>query len=311
MASLLSMVRCVVTTFIKPTSDIGITVNKVAWLVVRFGQLSTELSVVLFGLFFARLDSEKSIFRIMYLTIPISLVYTSIQGFLELLYPDKHYIVYVDDDHYFDLYGHGGMIFWFISSTIFFLMYTTIFLLPFTRLKATFPIPTKKSFYVYCLIMAVLEFVQLSGSAITYADLGSFGMGLCLLDFTTYVSFTSFGPLVYVVFLRKIFKKETLMPNRYLIDFDGSNEHSINSQHDQLVRSINQSGNIVITSKQRRSLNDENSGRPSNSYNSFRDEFSHRQILNNPFDFDESFEEEENQNENDDEPTVIILSSSR
>lgn len=45
----------------------------------RFGQLSTELSVVLFGLFFARLDSEKSIFRIMYLTIPISLVYTSIQ----------------------------------------------------------------------------------------------------------------------------------------------------------------------------------------------------------------------------------------
>lgn len=101
------------------------------------------------------------------------------------------------------------------------------------------------------------------------------------------------------------------MPNRYLIDFDGSNEHSINSQHDQLVRSINQSGNIVITSKQRRSLNDENSGRPSNSYNSFRDEFSHRQILNNPFDFDESFEEEENQNENDDEPTVIILSSSR
>lgn len=99
----------------------------------RFGQLSTELSVVLFGLFFARLDSEKSIFRIMYLTIPISLIYTSIQvkksshinldsnifsdmiilfgkGFLELLYPDKHYIVYVDDDHYFDLYGHGGMV---------------------------------------------------------------------------------------------------------------------------------------------------------------------------------------------------------
>lgn len=36
MASLLSMVRCVVTTFIKPTSDIGITVNKVAWLVVRY-----------------------------------------------------------------------------------------------------------------------------------------------------------------------------------------------------------------------------------------------------------------------------------
>jgi hypothetical protein len=54
--------------------------------------------------------------------------------------------------------------------------------------------------------MAVIEFLQLSGSAITYADLGNFGLGLCLLDLTTYVSFTSFGPLVYAVFLRKIFK---------------------------------------------------------------------------------------------------------
>ena len=48
-------------------------------MITRFSQLSTELSVVFFGLFFARLDSEKSILRIMYLTIPISLVYIMIQ----------------------------------------------------------------------------------------------------------------------------------------------------------------------------------------------------------------------------------------
>lgn len=45
----------------------------------RFGQLSTELSVVLFGLFFGRLESEKSILRIIMLTIPTTLVYISIQ----------------------------------------------------------------------------------------------------------------------------------------------------------------------------------------------------------------------------------------
>ena len=32
---------------------------------------------------------------------------------------DKHYIVVDNHDHYYDLYGHGGMIFWLISSLIF------------------------------------------------------------------------------------------------------------------------------------------------------------------------------------------------
>lgn len=314
LASLLSITRCIVTTYIKPTNQIGVVINKFAWLIVRFGQLSTELSVVIFGLFFARLDSEKSIFRIMYLTIPISLLYTSIQGCLELLFPDKHYVVYVDDDHYFDLYGHGGMIFWFVSSTIFFLIYIAIFSLPFTRLKATFPIPTKKSFYAYCFLMAILEFIQLSGAAITYADFGTFGFGLCILDFTTFVSFTMFGPLVYIIFLKKFFQKETILSNRYLLNIDGSFDQSMNSHHDQLTRSINQSGNILITSNPRSSMfsNDHEQAHSSNinSYSSFRDEFSHRKILNNPFDFDESFEEE-NENNNDEEPTVIILSGGR
>lgn len=310
LASLLSISRCIVTTFIKPIDQIGVLINKIVWLIVRFGQLSTELSVVMFGLFFGKLDSQKSIFRIMFLTIPISMFYISIQAFLELVYPDKHYVVFVDDDHYYDLYGHGGMIFWFISSTIFFLIYTAIFILPFTRLKTTFPIPTKKSFYVYCFLMAVICFAQLTGSALTYADLGSFGCGLCILDFTTFVNFTMFGPLVYVVFLRKFFQKRTNLSNQYMLD-SGSVNQSICSHHDQLTRSINQSGNILITSNYpRRLLPSKDEGATSsniNSYSSFRDDFNYRQILNNPFDFDESFEED---NENDDEPTVIILSGS-
>ena len=85
---------------------------------MRLGQLSTELSVLFFGLFFARLDSRKSILRIMCLTIPISIAYVLLQGSLEIFIPDKHYII-VYEDHYFDLYGHGGMIFWFVSSIIF------------------------------------------------------------------------------------------------------------------------------------------------------------------------------------------------
>jgi hypothetical protein len=104
----------------------------------RMGQVSSELSVLLFGLFFGRLDSRKSILRVMYFTVPISLFYITVQvndlfyfktefiltpaflkAFLEIFYPDKHYIVIDSSDHYYDLYGQGGMLFWFISSITF------------------------------------------------------------------------------------------------------------------------------------------------------------------------------------------------
>lgn len=41
------------------------------------------------------------------------------KGLLEFLWPDKHYIVIDNQNHYFDLYGHGGMIFWLASSSVF------------------------------------------------------------------------------------------------------------------------------------------------------------------------------------------------
>lgn len=314
LASLLSIARCIITTFIKPTSHIGVLVNKIVWLIVRFGQLSTELSVVLFGLFFGKLGTGRVILRIMFLTIPISLLYITIQAFLELVYPDQHYIIYVDDDHYYDLYGHGGMIFWFISSIIFFLIYTTIFLLPFTRLKTTFPIPTKKSFYVYCFLMAILCFLQLVGAALTYA---TFDSGLCLLDFTSLVNFTLFGPLVYIVFLRKFFQKEVSFLNRYPIDDDLSYNHSLGST-DPLNRSVNSSyntGNVLISANKYRKKSSlfSNYEQPNTSsagvnisYSSFRD----KQMFNNPFDFNESDYEEDGGQVTEDEPKVIILQGS-
>lgn len=68
---------------------------------LRLGQLCTELSVVFFGLFFAHLDSQKTIFRIMYLTVPISLIYISIQVFIFriLIKKRKHKILNKSNRH--------------------------------------------------------------------------------------------------------------------------------------------------------------------------------------------------------------------
>ena len=64
----------------------------------------------------------------------------------------------------------------------------------------------KKSFYVYCAILAILSAAQSIGSAITYVHFGPEGEGLCILDSTTYAYFTLFCPLVYLVFLKKFFQ---------------------------------------------------------------------------------------------------------
>jgi len=46
----------------------------------------------------------------------ISLLFSISQGALEFVSPDESFHVIVKD---YDLFGHGGMMFWFISSMVF------------------------------------------------------------------------------------------------------------------------------------------------------------------------------------------------
>ncbi|RMZ93917.1 transmembrane adipocyte-associated 1 -like protein, partial [Brachionus plicatilis] len=214
---------------------------KVSWLIIRFSQLGTELSVVFFGIFFARLESHKSIFRIMSLTIPISLLYISIQACLEFVFPDKHYVIKDQTSHFYDLFGLGGMIFWFVSSTVFTIIYFVIYVLPFTNLKEKFPLPMNRSFYLYCLSLGIICFFQSVGSLLVYLNIGDNVDGLCILNLTTFIYFTLYGPLVYFVFLRKFFRKEFLLTSQYLINSSSFNSSTSTKQYNSFQG--NESGN--------------------------------------------------------------------
>lgn len=89
---------------------------QVLWLILRFFLLSTEMSVVTFGMAFGHLDSKTSIRRVLFCTSTISLIYSGTQGALEFVKPDDSF--HIDAKNY-DLFGHGGMLFWFISSVCF------------------------------------------------------------------------------------------------------------------------------------------------------------------------------------------------
>jgi len=109
-------------------------------------------------------------------------------------------------------------------------------------------------------------------------------------------------------------RKDLSLSSRYLTDTDDSNI-SDNQQENRSL--LTQPENIIIHSSSQKSLNRQlissnveetaaGSQGVINSYSSFRDEFSHRNLLSNPFDFVDSCYEDEDE----DQQIVKILSGS-
>lgn len=125
---------------VNAAATVGGKADKVLWVTVRFFLLSTEMSVVIFGLAFGEfifvirnrlsslrntwftvsllghLDSRSSIRRVLLATSFIALAFTITQGTLELILPDDTFHI---PSRNFYVFGHGGMMFWLCSSLVF------------------------------------------------------------------------------------------------------------------------------------------------------------------------------------------------
>lgn len=195
----ISVLRCVVAMTVNAAIPIGEITDKVLWVVVRCFLLATEISVLIFGLAFGHLDSQTSIRRILIVTTSVSLIYSGLQGALEITIPDENFCSLYKQK---GLFGHGGMLFWFISSIVFSLVYLIVLILPWTRLRDRLALPSKPSFYWYILFLDLLNIFQAIGSGLLYYKQET---GLCVVDVTAYVYFTIFTPLVYRTFLADFF----------------------------------------------------------------------------------------------------------
>ncbi|XP_071960837.1 transmembrane protein adipocyte-associated 1 homolog [Antedon mediterranea] len=199
--AVISVVRAVVSMMVSSsTNSAGDIVDTVLWLILKFFLLGAELSVLTFGLAFGHLDSTASIKKALLVTTCISLAYSTVQGVLEIKYPDSHFD---NPNAVFDVFSHGGTIFFFTSSLIFFLIYSVVLILPLTRLRDFIKLPSKRSFYYYCACLATVNCVQLIGCAILFYNIQP---GLCIIDVTTYLYFTCFAPLAYLAFLHNFLR---------------------------------------------------------------------------------------------------------
>nr|CAD7423669.1 unnamed protein product [Timema monikensis] len=199
MSVIISIVRCAVSMTVNASVVVGSTTDKVLWITVRFFLLAMEISVVVFGLACGHLDSRSSIRHVLLATSFISLSFSISQGYLEMFAPDVSFHI---DSRNYDLFGHGGMLFWFISSIVFTVVYLIILILPWTRLRERLTLPIKPSFYLYILFLVLLNLAQSVGSGLFFYKLDE---GLCVVDVTTCIYFTLLTPLVYHTFLSEFF----------------------------------------------------------------------------------------------------------
>ncbi|XP_046746401.1 uncharacterized protein LOC124411347 isoform X2 [Diprion similis] len=232
---LISVIRCVVSMTVNAAATVGGLADKILWVTVRFFLLSTEMSVVIFGLAFGHLDSRSSIRRVLLATSFIALAFTITQGTLELVLPDDTFEI---PSRKFYLFGHGGMMFWFCSSLVFTTIYLLILILPRTRLRDRLALPTKRSFYVYAGTLAFVDLVQSIGAGLlNYMQAPE---GLCIVDITAALYLTLFTPLVYHTFLSELFgvSQPTLMFSYKAQVDDTMDEDTVSLPHQQSFSSL-------------------------------------------------------------------------
>lgn len=96
--------------------------------------------------------------------------------------------------------------------------------LPKTPLKERISLPSRRSFYVYAGILALLNLLQGLGSALLCANIIE---GLCCVDVTTFLYFSFFAPLIYVAFLRGFFGSEPKILFSYKCQVDETEEPDV------------------------------------------------------------------------------------
>ena len=225
--TIVSVIRCIVSMIVASGhhhSDAAQDVDRFLWIALRFFLLATEMSVVVFGVASGHLDSKSSIRRVVIVSSIVSLVFSSILAGLEFSGETEDAFTVMTNKGQgpdpegrkngvsqvlLELFGHGGSLFWMISSAVFALVYLLVLILPLLPCKKYLSLPHKRSFYYYIAFLFSLNIVQCVGSLLLLCQIAS---GLCFVNIATYLYFTAFTPIVYFTFVSPFFKSAQPTP---------------------------------------------------------------------------------------------------
>ncbi|KAL4131382.1 hypothetical protein QTP88_008704 [Uroleucon formosanum] len=257
-----SILRCLISMTLNFSNLAADSINITLWILVKCFFLATEMSVVVFALAFGHMESRSSIRYVLITTSFISLAYSASQGALEIFMPDSIFRINSKD---LNLFGHGGIVFWLISSVVFTTLYLLILVLPQTRLREKLALPVNRSFYVYVSFLAQLNGIGSIGCAFLLLKIRE---GLCIVDVTTFLYFTLFTPLVYITFLSSFFSvsQSSIMFSYKAQNDDRVEEDTVSLPHQPSFSSLKTDSDYIYQTD--------------NIYNNTRFSVSDRQIAN-------------------------------
>ncbi|CAF1031251.1 unnamed protein product [Adineta ricciae] len=253
--TLSNLTRCVfVMIFPEQAFSMQEILAKILWLLVQLTILWTELSILFFGLCFGLLNSMKTM-KILLFSFVLTSIFISIQALLEFR-NDTRPIRFQAGSY--NLYSHGGMRFFLISSSISLTIYFLLLILSCLRRHHQNYLSVRRSFYIYCFILALINLIQIVGATLNLTETTIYSM--CIVEGTTCIFYTCFAPFIYYGFLRRMLSSQVLIPqimyadttlidpddeDDKLIDANPSISNSIDERLDGQFGDISSSTNII------------------------------------------------------------------
>lgn len=227
---------------------------KILRLWLRFVIFVTEISVIVFGMFFKRYKDSKLCLGVTLCTIIIFAgLYTAGEGVSEFL--GDHSALPCSS---YSFFTSGGMLFLFCSSFLLSAGYFTAYMVYCTNCHKKWHLPSKKSFYRYCLFLSCVNLIQAIASMLWYN--GSYHqaigeVGICLIALTQFTYQTTFAPMIYWIFLHRFFKSS---PRYRKLDKSNNKNLNVSDDDSQTVkldkrRTTSQSSNLPTSTPYRTS----------------------------------------------------------
>jgi hypothetical protein len=150
------------------------------------------------------------------------------------------------------------MLFLFCSSFLLSAGYFTAYMVYCTNCHKKWHLPSKKSFYRYCLFLSCVNLIQAIASMLWYN--GSYHqaigeVGICLIALTQFTYQTTFAPMIYWIFLHRFFKSS---PRYRKLDKSNNKNLNVSDDDSQTVkldkrRTTSQSSNLPTSTPYRTS----------------------------------------------------------
>ncbi|CAI5448807.1 unnamed protein product [Caenorhabditis angaria] len=176
-STLVNVIRSVYSMTITMTNNpLEESLNQTLWIIIKFFYLTAEFSALTFALLFGHLDNGRSILIALLVTLVLSIPHTTAQLLIEMKLVNISWI----ENPYLEV--DVGQIFWILSSTLIALAYFIVLCLPLICCQKYTKLPSKLSFFIYCMMMILLNLFQAFGATLILFKSSD---GLCFVGLST------------------------------------------------------------------------------------------------------------------------------